>query len=65
MITSFFTVLSPAKFGRLYPYCVREVSTWLLELHFLSLIDTFDVLKVIEVFPDGLPALGDDSSLTR
>jgi hypothetical protein len=55
MGASFFTVLSPAKFGRLWPYCVREVALgfWkCTEVHFLPLIGTFDALKVIEVFPD-------------
>jgi hypothetical protein len=55
MGASFFTVLSPAKFGRLWTYCVREVALgfWkCTSVHFLPLIGAFDALKVIEVFPD-------------
>ena len=52
MSARFFSQVSPAKNGRLWPFYLREVDTWCTSMHFPSLIGTFDTLKVIEVFPD-------------
>ena len=35
MSARFFSPVSPAKNGRLWPVHFREVDTWLLEVHFL------------------------------
>jgi len=55
-----FSAISPAKFGRLWPFHFRKVATWLLEVQLIALSDT---LKVIEVFPDVGGNMGTPPSL--
>ena len=55
-----FSMISPAKYGRLGAFHFCEVTAQLMKVDFWalsSLICAFGTLKVIEVFPDGVLSL--------
>ena len=52
MSARFFSVISPAKYGRLGSFYFWEVGLWLLKVRFCALSVAFGTLKVIETFPD-------------